>query len=204
MKIVLCGPPRSGKSCLRAGLKDAIRRSFNAPYPYVITGCPDGEGAWFTETASKDPALARTLKDAYKAKFTPEFAARIANSVRRCSLPLSFVDIGGKVTAENRTICAPATHAILIAGDKEGANWGQRLVEWRAFCAELGLVVIAELHSDFHGEEDSVKEVGADGIFRGSIHFLDRSVKPTEVADRPTVKALAEFVVALVGKEVVA
>lgn len=45
MKVVLCGPPRSGKSCLREGLKQAIRRVPGAPYPYVITAAPDGEGA---------------------------------------------------------------------------------------------------------------------------------------------------------------
>lgn len=57
-KIVLCGPPRSGKSCLREGLKQAIRKIPNAPYPYIITGCPDGEGAWFQETVNQDPELA--------------------------------------------------------------------------------------------------------------------------------------------------
>jgi len=42
MKVVLAGPPKSGKSCLREGLKQAIRRISGAPYPYVITACPDG------------------------------------------------------------------------------------------------------------------------------------------------------------------
>lgn len=35
MKLVFCGPPRSGKSCLREGLKKAIGIQ-NEPYPYVI------------------------------------------------------------------------------------------------------------------------------------------------------------------------
>lgn len=62
MKIVLCGPPRSGKSCLRQGLKDAVRSIPGAPYPYVITGCPDGEGAWFQETVNHDPEVATACK----------------------------------------------------------------------------------------------------------------------------------------------
>jgi CRISPR-associated protein Csx3 len=49
VKVVLCGPPHSGKSCLREGLKQAIRQIPNAPYPYVLTACPDGEGAWYFE-----------------------------------------------------------------------------------------------------------------------------------------------------------
>lgn len=95
MKVVLCGPPRSGKSCLRQGLKDAVRALPGAPYPYVITACPDGEGSWFQETVNNDPAVAAQLKAAYKSKFTPEFVTRITDSVRNVALPLVLVDIGG-------------------------------------------------------------------------------------------------------------
>lgn len=200
-KMILGGPAQSGKSCLRAGLKEAIRAIPGASYPYVITGCPDGEGAWFTETAAADPTLARELKEAYKAKFTPEFATRIAESVEACNLPLTFVDIGGKITDENRTICAPATHAVLIAGDKDGVDFATRLEPWLAFCAELGLEVVAILYSDYHGTEDRVEGVGADGVFRASVHFLDRKVAPCEVAKRRAVKALAEYLVERFGKE---
>ena len=63
VKIVLGGPPKSGKSCLREGLKQAIlgfrRDSPGIPYPYVITACPDGEGAWFQETMEKYPEIAK-------------------------------------------------------------------------------------------------------------------------------------------------
>ena len=84
-KIVLAGPPRSGKSCLREGLKQALRVMPGAPYPFVITGCPDGEGSWFQETVNHDPDLAAACKAAYKAKFTPEFVERIATSIAICS-----------------------------------------------------------------------------------------------------------------------
>ncbi len=41
VKIVLGGPPHSGKSCLREGLKKAILRLYpERPYPYAITACP--------------------------------------------------------------------------------------------------------------------------------------------------------------------
>ncbi len=63
-KIVLAGPPRSGKSCMREGLKQAIRAIPGAPYPYVITACPDGEGAWFQETVNQNPELAAACKAA--------------------------------------------------------------------------------------------------------------------------------------------
>jgi CRISPR-associated protein Csx3 len=69
MKIIICGPPHSGKSCLREGLKKSILTIPDAPYPYVITACPDGEGAWFQETANKFPKEALRLKDEYKTHF---------------------------------------------------------------------------------------------------------------------------------------
>lgn len=184
-KIVLCGPPRSGKSCLREGLKQAIRKIPDAPYPYIITGCPDGEGAWFQETVNQNPELAAQCKAAYKAKFTPEFVKRVADSVTNCQLPLTLVDIGGIPSAENEIICKDATHAILLAGDMS------RLSEWYGFCEKVGLKIIAEIHSNYKGTEDTVEGVCPDGIFRGSVHYLERG---ENVSERPCVVALAEFI----------
>lgn len=192
IKVVLAGPPRSGKSCLRQGLKDAVRALPGAPYPYVITACPDGEGAWFQETVSADPALAAELKAAYKAKFTPEFVDRVASSVAACVLPLTIVDIGGIPSAENEVICASATHVVLLAGDLN------RLPEWREFCRKVGLVVVAEIHSDYHGTSDTPPVLGADGVYRGSVHHLERG---EPVASRPTVAALAEILSRLANEQ---
>jgi CRISPR-associated protein Csx3 len=187
-KFILAGPPRSGKSCLREGLKQAIRAIPGAPYPYVITACPDGEGSWFQETVNLDPSLARELKEAYKAKFTPEFVVRVEASVRNCTLPLTLVDIGGIPSAENRTMVASATHAVLLAGDPS------RLPEWREFCKNLGLSVVAEIRSDYHGTEDVVEDFGPDGVLRGSVHHLERG---EPVSSRPMVAALANLLVRL-------
>lgn len=189
MKIILCGPPRSGKSCLREGLKQAIRRIPKSPYPYVITACPDGEGAWFQETVNFDPELAAKCKTAYKSKFTPEFVKRVANSVKNCSLPLTFIDIGGIPSMENKEICKTATHATVLAGDMS------KIPEWREFCAELGIKIIAEIFSDYNGQEDTIDDLSEDGIFKGSIHHLERG---EDISKRPCVVALAQFLVDMV------
>jgi len=191
-KIILAGPPRSGKSCLREGLKQAIRAIPGAPYPYVVTACPDGEGSWFQETVNQDPELARELKEAYKAKFTPAFVARVEASVRNCALPLTLVDIGGIPSAENRVMVASATHAVLLAGDPS------RLPEWREFCHDLGLAVTAEIVSDYHGAQDVVEGIGSDGVLRGRVHHLERG---EPVAERPMVVALANLLVRLATVE---
>jgi len=194
MKIVLCGPPKSGKSCLREGLKQAIRKIPGAPYPYVITACPDGEGAWFQATVSHDPEQARQIKTEYKKSlggFTPEFVKRIADSVANCSLPLTLVDIGGIPSKENEQICAAATHAILLAGDYEDKTWQQRLPEWYEFSEKLGLKILAVIYSDYHGQEDTVQG-SEDNTFYGSVHYLERG---EDISQRPCVVALAEFLV---------
>jgi len=187
-KIVIAGPPRSGKSCMREGLKQAIRAIEGAPYPYIITACPDGEGAWFQETVNHDPVVASACKAAYKAKFTPKFVSRVADSVKNCSLPLTLVDIGGIPSVENEQICSAATHIIFLAGDMG------RLPEWYEFARKLKLTVIAEIHSDYNGAEDKVLSASSDEVLKGSVHHLERG---EPIANRPMVRALAEHLVSL-------
>ena len=184
IKVVLAGPPHSGKSCLREGLKQAISRLQGAPYPYVITACPDGEGAWFSAACQTAPELARRYKAAYKGSFSPEFAATVARWVERCRLPLALVDVGGRISPENKLIMSHATHAVVLAGDMSLAP------AWVEFCRdECGLVVVAVLHSDYHGEADRIETLGPP--MRGSVHYLERGV---DVSRRPVVTALAELI----------
>jgi CRISPR-associated protein Csx3 len=185
-KVVICGSAKSGKSCLREGLKQAITSIDGAPYPYVITACPDGEGAWFSDAAQRDPELARRLKDDYKAKFTPEFAAKAAGWVRSANTPLNIIDVGGQITDENRVIMREATHAVILSGDKD------KISEWKEFCESLGLQIIAIIHSDIDGKEDLIKSESP--VLTGNVHSL---VRGEDVSGREMVKALARIIVGL-------
>jgi CRISPR-associated protein Csx3 len=189
MKVIVCGPPHSGKSCLRFGLKEAIKALPEAPYPYVITACPDGEGSWFQEAASENPDLAAKLKQEYKGKFTDEFAEVIGEWVKNCQTALTLIDIGGVADPKNERICAHATHAIILTSAPE------HLTEWRRFCEKLKLLVIAEVHSDYAGTTDSGLALGSDGIYRGSVHHLERG--DLSVRYRPTVIQLAKILAAI-------
>ena len=180
LKVVLCGPPHSGKSCLREGLKQAIRRIPGAPYPYVLTACPDGEGAWYSETSRNNPELARELKQAYKRKFTWKFARKVANDVENVSLPLTIIDIGGIIDDKNRLIIATATHAVILAGDMS------RIREWQELCTEFNLKIVAIIYSDYHGVEDYIKLETP--FLKGSVHHLERG---EDVSTRPMVQVLA-------------
>lgn len=187
MKVVLCGPPHSGKSCLREGLKQAImpiHRAGKAPYPYVITACPDGEGSWYAETARRDPDLAQQLKAAYKAKFTLKFAQEKATAVRNVCLPFTLIDVGGKIDEKNELIMSHATHAVILAGDMN------QVPVWKKFCYKLNLQIIAVIYSDYHGTEDCLNSEVP--IIKGSIHHLERG---EDVSTRPTVQSLARLLI---------
>jgi CRISPR-associated protein Csx3 len=195
-KIVLAGPPRSGKSCFRQGVKGAISAIPNAPYPYMLTACPDGEGSWFQEAMNADPAMAAKLKAEYKSKFTPEFTKRISDSVNNLTLPLNFIDIGGIMSPENEEICSGANGAVILSGQSSTEN--DLPGQWKDFFTKLGIPVIAEIYSDYNGQQDLVEGVGEDGVFRGSVHHLERG---EQLNDRETIKAFSEFIVNLGNTE---
>jgi len=192
-KFVLAGPPRSGKSCLRQGIKNVtMKKHGGSVYPYMFTACPDGEGSWFQETMNADPVLAAKLKADYKSRFSPEFAEMKGQGVQKLSLPLSFIDIGGIISPENAIICKHANGAILIAGEtavKMGAP-----AEWKKFFTELGIPLVAELYSDYLGSEDLVEGVGEDGVFRGTVHHLERG---EDLTNRRTIQELSDFIINL-------
>lgn len=189
IKVVLCGPPHSGKSCLREGLKTAILGIANAPYPYVITACPDGEGAHFSQTHQRDNQYAREIKDNYKAPFTTNFAQVRAGWVRDANNCLNIIDIGGKISQENRAIVKHATHAIILAGEPS------KIGQWQEFCASVGLPVIAIIHSDYKAKSDRIET--QEPILTGSVHYLSRG---EDVSCRPMVQALAHLLVSLVNR----
>ncbi|MEP0914541.1 hypothetical protein NDI45_26930 [Leptolyngbya sp. GB1-A1] len=189
VKVALCGPPHSGKSCLREGLKQALmvlHRAGQSPYPYVLTACPDGEGAWYSEAAQRDPALAKQLKTAYKTKFTWEFTDRVAASVRDISEPLTIIDLGGMIDEKNRKILQYATHAVILAGDMA------QVPVWKETCSDLNVQVIALLQSDYEGTCDRIDSETP--MITGSIHYLKRG---QDVSNRPMIQTLANYLVGL-------
>ena len=101
------------------------------PYCYVITACPDGEGAWYQETVRRDSARAQAYKKAYQRGFTPEFVQLVANSVRNCAEPLTLVDIGGVPDEKNEKISAgrPTPYSWLATAVRLTSGVSSRL-EW--------------------------------------------------------------------------
>ncbi|WP_193198661.1 CRISPR-associated protein Csx3 [Nostoc sp. MG11] len=199
IKVVLCGPPQSGKSCLRDGLKRAILGNLGAPYPYVITACPDGEGSWHQEAYENNKSVAKDCKRNNKADVTPEFAQEAVKWVRSANQLINIIDVGGKTSPENKTIMQPATHAVILSGNVS------KFAEWEEFCQALGLKIIVKIHSQLDAVSDEVWF--ADGwqentsellekapLLTGRVHGLKRG---EDLSTRPMVQALAEVLIHL-------
>lgn len=186
IKVVLCGFANTGKTCFRDGLKQALLQISHAPESYFISGCPDGDGSWYGETARRDLDLAKKLKGEYKAKFTPEFAQLKAQEVRGINTPIFIFDVGGRISDENRLIMSQATHAVILVKDEA------EIAPWQGFCQSVGLQVVAIIYSDYEGVSDVI--LGETPILLGNIHRLQRG---EDVSSRPMVQALARVLLGL-------
>jgi CRISPR-associated protein Csx3 len=187
MKVVLCGFPNTGKTIFRDGLKEAIFKLKDAPADvYVISGCPDGDGCWYSETAQKNPELAQQLKADYKRKFTPEFAVAKAKEIAVNKNSLLVFDVGGKISPENQLIMSKATHAVIVAKS------ALEVAEWQVFCQEINLPVIAIVYSDIEATTDEIQSESP--VFMGTVHQLKRG---QPVGNRPLIQALAKKLVEL-------
>ena len=186
IKVVLCGEANTGKTCLKEGLKNALLKVSNAPNSYVFSGCPDGEGAWFSETAQNNPELARQLKEEYKARFTPEFAHAKAQELKAIKTPILVFDVGGKITHDNETIMSNATHAVILTKSEED------LALWQEFCYLLELPIVAILYSDYQATEDHLASDFP--LLKGTVHYLERG---EDTSTRPMIQKLAQSLVDL-------
>lgn len=187
VKVVLCGCPNTGKTIFRDGLKEAILKRVDAPEDfYVISGCPDGDGCWFSETAQNYPELAKQLKAEYKRQFTPEFAVAKARDIEVNKNSLLLFDVGGKISPENELIMSQATHAVILAKSE------LEVIEWQAFCQKIKLPVIAVIYSDIEATVDEIQTESPQLI--GTVHQLKRG---EVVGNRPLIQALAKRLVEL-------
>jgi len=139
--VLIGGPPHSGKTVFAKLLKKSLKQ-IEPRFPfYLLRANPDGEGDWFNEI---DPNVANALRQ--KKEFTPQFAVALRQAILHRQVPL-LVDVGGKISEEQRQIASACTHAILISSTDVG------LEEWRQFAQEMGLTVVAEFRSVLDGED---------------------------------------------------
>jgi CRISPR-associated protein Csx3 len=66
------------------------------------------------------------------------------------------------------------------------------LIEWESYYTDLGVPVIAKIHSDLNGSVDRIDTESP--LLTGMIHHLSRG---ENVSSRPMIQALAKLVVEL-------
>ena len=86
MRVVLCGPPHSGKSVL---ISNIINKLPSNSYE-VVRATPDGEGIWSNNENQKETSLVRK-----KMKFTDEFVNNICEDIDKRRNDIILVDVGG-------------------------------------------------------------------------------------------------------------
>ncbi|MFA7455781.1 MAG: CRISPR-associated protein Csx3, partial [Desulfobulbaceae bacterium] len=122
-----------------------------------------------------------------KGEFAGEIVEWYAGSLARCDLaPIILVDIGGRITEENRRILCDGRvdAAIILSGTPE------RIPEWGIFLAELGIPVFARIVSEYPGTAD---RPDASPMV---VHYLERG---EDVSCRPTIQKIAAMLLDMAG-----
>jgi len=181
-RIVVCGPPHSGKSVFLANLM-----RFLPPDKYMlIYGCPDGEGHW---TNQANQALVSVIRQ--KGKFDQTFMTNIINYIKTADQKLILVDVGGRRTPENARIFKECDGYIILCSTAHA----EEMAEWRKFGDELGLKCLAELDSSLTGES-VVYPDQSDGILRGLVVGLERGT----YVQSPVINKLVEIFCQIINK----
>jgi CRISPR-associated Csx3 family protein len=179
LKIVVAGPPHSGKSVFLGGLCECLPREGR----YLFRACPDGEGTWTWKSAQ---AAKYRRKGTFTRQQVQWYVDKLAN-IQMADVVL--VDIGGRTTDENRRILVEGKvdAAVILAGDLDA------MPEWESFLQDCEVPVLARLHSDYNGKEDVI----SGPIMR--VHHLERG---EDVSSRPAIGAVAAQILDMVqGKE---
>lgn len=157
-RIIVCGPPHSGKSVFLANLM----RQLPPDSFYLAFAAPDGEWHW---SNYGDQDLVSVVRQ--KGKFSENFVDSMVKAIAANEQPLVLVDTGGVRSEANEAIFDVADGCIILSSKPE------ETIEWRKFATEHGVEVLAELDSvlvgtcELYGEQE-------DEVVRGRISGLER------------------------------
>jgi CRISPR-associated protein Csx3 len=186
-RIVVCGPPHSGKSVFVQQLR---RQLLPLGIVGVVEGCPDGEGGWAGAT---DQEMVGTIRR--KGTFTPGFVSWVIGSIERSPMPLVLVDVGGIRSSENERIFRACNGFILLANPAEVGE----LEAWEVFGRANGCKPVALIESVLNGTTTLAPDQG-DGVVRGVQAGLERG----HVLNGPVIDALIKQLLKFAGTQAAA
>lgn len=171
-RVVVCGPPHSGKSVFLANLM----RQLPPDSFYLAFAAPDGEWHW---SNFGDQDLVAVVRQ--KGAFTEDFVSSMVEAIKRNEQPLVLVDTGGVMSPENARIFAACEGCIILSSDHD------KIGAWRDFAARNNVQVLAELDSVLHSTCELYPDQG-DNIVRGRISGLERG----QTIQSPTLNAVVD------------
>lgn len=183
--IAFIGSPHSGKSVLLYQIQSEIIQkigveSFNQDC-FIIRGCPDGEGNWFSEISEVQGKIIR-----YKNTFDDEFPEQIANHIKETtkSKKLVFVDCGGIIDKKNQIILNECTHGIIVSSSPNLVD------EWIGAAKSSEIEILAIIDSVL----DEVSEVSNLNPLRIKYGKLERQTKPTNQLPDQLINRIVNYV----------
>lgn len=156
MKIILCGPPHSGKSVFIANLIEKLPTDAYT----IIRACPDGEGTWSNNKNQNETSIVRK-----KGKFTKKFIEDSCKSIDNQTNKIVLVDVGGIMSKENEQIFKHCDSFVVLSSDEKKKK------EWLEFGQKQGLECVGCLDSSLEGEE---KIYSRNPYLQGRIVGLER------------------------------
>ncbi|WP_152418480.1 hypothetical protein [Haloarcula amylolytica] len=172
MKVVVCGPPHSGKSTFTACMIQVIRerkrnRSYNISFTWMPLDVTDNSLAALVDT---DDEVEQKRDVEWSQERAEERQAMFEGRDER----LVLADAPGKITDELQTVIQPADAVIVLASrEKE-----DMVEDWKLAAKECGLDIFAELTTVL--EDD----IGAGWLDRQERQGVLRSIERAEFEQR--------------------
>ena len=171
-KIVIVGPPHSGKSRFTKSLLDIL----NEDISLRIDSTPDGQ---LHNSTPKGLTNAESIRK--RSNFTKQKVEKVLHDINVYTDKIIIVDTGGKESTENDEYFRNCTHAIVLCNDKIKDKNNNRKF-WEKYCKKHGLKIIASLNSSLEGQ-DTLKQKTLSSIDKtivGTITHLDDEKETTE------------------------
>jgi CRISPR-associated protein Csx3 len=166
IRIIIGGPPNSGKSTLVNSLKRALWEiGVNVNSAELDLWAPTLE--FLEGKISKQERDSRKQKKVTKEE-AEEASKRLVEASQDGSIAIG--DCPGKISEELKIIVKNATHAIILCR----ADQVQEMESWRKFFSEVGIPIVGELVSDLNENEDV--QISGSGLITGRLVGLDRDV----------------------------